>query len=143
MLEIHPVYGNNQIWEMVLRKDPIQWYEKCRKRCTKCKASANNYIKQVTNEHKDSDPKRSIQPQENKDLYKLHVCQQTISTDKNKCLFYVCKDYCIRETKNYFAAARTNKTPVITISPRIHLSNEKWVELIQICQHRRTSVEIL
>lgn len=143
MLEIRPVYGNNQRWEMVLRKDPIQWYETCKKRFPKYQTYAKNYITKVLKECENSASEQPTQRKENVDLPKLYLCEEEICTDGNICSFYVYKDYRIKETDNYFAAARSNKTRIITISPRKHVNNEQWVELIQICQHRRTSVEIL
>ena len=59
-----------------------------------------------------------------------YQCRKTVQVDGKweRCRFYVKENYCIYKTKEFYAAARFNGCPIITICPKKHCRNEDWLQ---------------
>ena len=158
-LEMRPKNGNSRRWEMSLRRNGIMCYRKYGERDhggyvdytnrvlpdrnkDELKNCNKYVINKYSNEKKYSNENKYCNENKYSNEKKLYTCSQLCETNWKSCNFYVCKKYCIKETKEYYAAARSTAERVITICPRAHENNERWVEVIQISQDRKMSTAV-
>ncbi len=130
---IHPIIKLSTLCEVFLRVCPLQWYNYEKGKDEHIEEKADYHIQQVNKEQYQNDgfdsgskPDHSYKPLEN-----YYECREEVLVYekwKERCGFYVKKGYCIYKTNEFYAAARFNGCPVITISPRKHCQNEEWLQ---------------
>jgi hypothetical protein len=143
-IELRRIRRDSPLCQLFLRVDPSQWFnlEKKKKEneniknkayvnIKQLKKMARAYIKKVKKEHEDDGFRSDLDPDDSyKNLQNRYRCPRKMQVNGQweHCGFYVKEDYCIYETSDFYAAARFNRTPVITICPRKHCQNEDWVQ---------------
>ncbi len=124
-------------YQLSLRVEASQWYMlEGRERNRDIRKQATDYIERVKWERVrdlffiDRKPPKNCY----KDLKDLWLCDKEIRLREltKRCGFFVKEKYCIYKTDKFYAAARANGLPIITVCPIDHCNNENWVDIILI-----------
>lgn len=105
--------------------DPLKWcrFNRGKENITK---QAYDFIDKVEYEREDDKFFSSSGQRENRNngLENLWVCNDGY---KKPCDFYVKKQTCIYQNDQIYAAARSDGSPIITVCPIKHCTNDNWV----------------
>jgi hypothetical protein len=138
-IELRRIRKDSPLCHVFLRVYPRQWYDLEKRKDKHIQERADAYIKKVEEEHEDDGFRSDLIPDDSyKNFKNQYRCLRKVQVNGQwqHCGFFVKKDHCIYETSKFYAFARFNGTPIVTICPKKHCHNEDWVEKIQISQHQ-------
>jgi hypothetical protein len=128
---IRRIRKNSSHYQPYVRVDVVEWFNSEKGKGQVIEEQADYYIKQVENESEHNGVSSNSNSQKNsyKDLEDLWSCNKMVPVDGHwqPCKFYVKELFYVYGNGEFYAAARCDGLPIITICPIKHCTNEEWV----------------
>jgi hypothetical protein len=114
---------NSSAYELYLRVDALEWYTLEQGKNKDIISNAKDYVERIINKGNEYEVSCGALPSER---WNPPCCTKPKICDK--CDFFVCNKHRIyTKNKDWYAAARCNGLPIITINPKKHQNNKRWI----------------